>query len=129
MVEKHTAASVGRYRPYTMSKMTRHLDRLLHLMGARYGKDERGRYISGFGSAAISFRASGHHEPGSYLWFESEGARLILDVIAEDRAGDRALARLDPEIDTESMIVQEAKKRVGAWSRNIDRVPVLHWIK
>lgn len=97
--------------------MERCLDRLWNLIGVRYGEDERGRYISGFGSRSIIARATEVHEEGTFAWFEAQGALLILAVVEADTAGDRSLASMDVEFaDVEAAIIRRAKLAIPAWT-------------
>ena len=106
--------------PSTARKMERCLDRLWNLIGVRYGADERGRYIAGFGSRSIIARASEVHEEGTSAWFEAQGALLILAVVQADTAGDRSLASMDVEFaDVEAAIITRAKLAIPAWTRKV----------
>lgn len=109
--------------PLTARQMEKCLDELWNMIGARHAYDARGRYISGLRSDAIFARASETHEADTNGWRESHGARLILAVIANDREGDRSLARQseDPLADVEAEIIARARASIPAWTREIVR--------
>ena len=105
-------------------RMDECLERLFNLMCARVSHDERGAYVSGFGSKAISARAAERPEPWTRPWMESEGARLILRVLEDDRAGPRMLAKLwaVEGAEVEWAIVQQAMMLVPQWCEAVRSV-------
>lgn len=101
--------------------MNERLEWLYSLMSARVSYDERGSYISGFGSKAIAARASEWPDTGTRAWLDSEGARLILQALSNDREGPRILATLatTEDADVDWAIVQHAKLLVPAWCSEV----------
>lgn len=96
------------------------LDFLAHLIGARMCCDDRGPFIRGFGSKAIAARAAEIHPPGSRQWYESEGAKLILRVVDEDKAGARSLPHfLDDDYGVEDEIIRRAKLLALCWAVDV----------
>lgn len=119
---------IRRSIPLAQHRLARNMDetieRLFSLMCARISHDERGAYVSGFGSKAISVRAAEWPEPRTRPWMEAEGARLILRVLEDDRAGPRMLAKLwaVEGAEVEWAIVQLAKMLVPQWCEAVRSV-------
>lgn len=95
------------------------LEELGALMSPWIRKDERGPFVNGFYSRALAARAEERPEFGTWAWLESEGARLIFDVLELDRAGDRTLAMLIYDAsDPASPIIGRARLRIPHWCAN-----------
>lgn len=93
------------------------LDELIHLMGADTSSDERGLFVRGFRSQAIAVRADESPPLETWPWYLSEGAKLILSVIEEDKAGDRSLASfIDDDYGIEDEIIRRAKGKASGWA-------------
>jgi len=107
--------------PHRHRRLARNMDhcfeRLIPLMGARVSHDERGIFISGFGSKAMSHRAAETPARWTRPWWDSQGAKLVFQALGQDRSGDRRLAALwsVEGADIEAEIIELARTLVPQW--------------
>jgi len=99
------------------TREARHLraaaERLVSIEGAKPGCDERGPYILPY-VGGIGVRATEAPPHNTRPYDESRVAQLFQEIVAVDRAGDRAIANSD---DWDEAILRAACRAIGRWEQ------------